>query len=142
LLVRELTRGRCLLARLDFGSDIISQILELSKEKGIETGVFEALGALKDAKIAYYDQKTHEYKSIHISGPMELVSCTGNISTREGKPFVHAHAVLADSIGNTTGGHLISGNIFAAELFVLELIGTSLIRSHDSATDLYLWGDE
>ena len=142
MLARELTRGRCLLARLDFGSDIISQILELSKEKSIQMGVFEALGALSEVEIAFYDQESHEYKSIQIDEPRELVSCTGNISTRDGELFVHSHVVLADSIGNTSGGHLIGGKIFAAELFILELIGKPLIRSHDSVTDLNLWSDE
>ena len=65
----------------------------------------------------------------------------GNISIRDGRPFVHAHAALEDSEGNLIGGHLQSGIIFAAELLLTELKGSTLVRIHDPITDLYLWED-
>ncbi len=141
ILVRNLEPGRCLLARLDYGTDIIGQITDLAKDEKINTGVFNVIGALAEASLAYYDQSSHEYRKIPIETPVELVSCMGNISIRDGQPFVHAHAVLADSEGNTMGGHLISGRIFAAELYLRELSGMPLVRAHDMTTGLYLWDE-
>ncbi len=139
ILANDLKLGRCLIARLDYGADIVGQITDLAKNEKIETGMFSAIGAMMQAEIAYYDQASHEYHRISIDEPIELVSCSGNVSLRDGQPFVHAHAVLADSSGGTKGGHLISGKIFAAELCLQELLGKPLMRKHDSTTDLYLW---
>jgi predicted DNA-binding protein with PD1-like motif len=141
LLVRKLEWGKSLLVRLDHNADVVSQISEVAADEGIQTGIFSLIGALTHAQIAFYDQESHEYNELMVDEPVELVSCTGNISTRGGKPFVHAHAVLAGSEGELRGGHLIKGGIFAAELYMLELLGAPLVREHDPVTGLYLWGD-
>ena len=105
-----------MLVRLDHGADLMDQISELAVDEGIQTGAFSVLGALIQAEIAFYDQESHEYSALLVEENAELVSCTGNVSIREGKPFVHAHVVLTDSDGKTTGGHLLHGKIFAATL--------------------------
>jgi predicted DNA-binding protein with PD1-like motif len=117
----------------------VDQISKLAVEEGIHTGMFSVLGALTQAEIAFYDQESHEYSKLPVDENTELVSCTGNVSIREGKPFVHAHVVLADSDGKTIGGHLLRGKIFAAELFFIELMGEPMAREIDQTTGLYLW---
>jgi predicted DNA-binding protein with PD1-like motif len=129
------------MARLVHGKDIIGQIENLSRDEKVDAGTFCAIGALMEAELAYYDQSSHEYRETSIGEPVELVSCSGNVSIREGQPFVHAHAVLADSKGYTRGGHLIRGNVFAAELCLRELLGAPMKRSHDAITGLYLWDE-
>jgi predicted DNA-binding protein with PD1-like motif len=120
LLVRKLESGKSLLVRLDHNADVVSQIAEVAANEGIQTGIFSLIGALTHAQIAFYDQESHEYNEFMVDEPVELVSCTGNISTRGGKPFVHAHAVLA---------------------YMLELLGAPLVRERDPVTGLFLWGD-
>jgi uncharacterized protein len=142
LLIRDFRQGRCLVARLDHGMDIIAQITDLAKEKEIETGFLSVIGALSRAKLGYYDQVSQKYIEIQIDEPVELVSCSGNISLRDGLPFVHAHAVLLDREGRVWGGHLTSGSVFAAELYMQELLGPNLKRMPDSITGLNLWGEE
>jgi predicted DNA-binding protein with PD1-like motif len=78
------------------------------------------IGALSRAELGYYDQLSHEYGTFSLEEPVELASCYGNISMRDGRPFVHAHAVLSDRTGRTFGGHLTCGTIFAAELYLVE----------------------
>lgn len=140
MLIRNFRQGRIIFARLDHGEDIISQITILAEENGIEIGALSAIGALSRAKIAYYDQISHEYGEVSLEDPLELASCSGNISLKDGRPFVHAHAVLSDRMGRTWGGHLTSGTIFAAELCLQELSGLPLKRGPDSITGLNLWG--
>ncbi|MCX6679164.1 MAG: DNA-binding protein [Methanothrix sp.] len=142
MLIRNFWQGRIFFARLDHGADIISQITNLAEENGIETGALSAIGALSRAELGYYDQLSHEYGTFSLEEPVELASCSGNISMRDGRPFVHAHAVLSDRTGRTFGGHLTSGTIFAAELYLQELSGLPLKRVPDSITGLKLWGEE
>jgi predicted DNA-binding protein with PD1-like motif len=121
LQVRDYEQGRSLLARLDYGTELIRQITILAEEKRVETGAFWAIGALSQAELAYYDQASLEYRKITVEGPVELVHASGNLSLRDGRPFVHAHGALADSKGGVLGGHLI--------------------REHDPVTGLHLWSE-
>ena len=141
MLIRDFRQGRCLVARLDHGTDIIGQITDLAKEKEIKTGFLSVMGALSRAELGYYDQVSQKYCKIQIEEPVELVSCLGNVSLRDGQPFVHAHAALSDRAGRVCGGHLNSGTVFAAELYMQELLGMNLERVPDSITGLNLWGE-
>ena len=58
---------------------------------------------------------------------------------KNGRPFVHAHIVLADKEGNTRAGHLLEGIVFATELHLQELRGAKLERKNDKVTGLSLW---
>lgn len=101
--------------------------------------VFAVVGAVKRAKLACYDQVKHEYQQIKLDKPLEIASCFGNLSLKDGKPFVHAHAVLAGATGKTYAGHLINATVFAAELHLQELLGNKLEREYDQTTGLALW---
>ena len=135
----EFTAGRTFLIRAPHDSDIIQFLTETAKTNAITTATFTAIGALKNAKLGFYDQTTHEYSEIPLEAPQEIASCTGNISLKEGDPFVHAHAVLADHNGITKAGHLLEGKVFAAEVQITELLGENPLRKKDVITGLFLW---
>ena len=136
---RKLDVGRIFLVRAKHDSEIIKFVTELAKKNAIMTATFTAIGALKCAKLGFYDQEKHEYLETLLLAPQEIASCVGNISIKEGEPFVHAHAVLADHNGNTKAGHLLEGKVFAAEIHLTELIGEKLVRKNDAVTGLSLW---
>lgn len=131
-----------LMVRLKHDADLVQSITELARSKGIEAGSFTAIGALKRARLGYYDQKNREYREIKIDSPHEMASCVGNISLKDGEPFTHAHVVLADETGNTKAGHLLEGIIFAAEVHLRQLEGLKLERKYDEITNLSLWSME
>lgn len=135
----EFNANKELMVRLKHNADLVQAITELARSKGIEAGSFTAIGALKSARLACYDQTAHEYREIRINSACELASCTGNVSLKDGEPFVHAHVVLADEAGNTKGGHLLEGIVFAAEVHLRQLEGPRLERKHDEVTGLSLW---
>jgi predicted DNA-binding protein with PD1-like motif len=128
-----------LLIRAKYDSDLVNFITELVEDRGITTAAFAVIGAVKRAKLGFYDQEKHEYREIIVDSPHEIASCVGNVSLKNGKPFVHAHAVLAGKSGNTKAGHLIEATVFAAEIHLRELKGMKLKREHDEETGLSLW---
>jgi len=143
LLIGKSGPGRSLLARLDHGAEIVGQITDIARDLKIKAAYISAVGALTRAEIGFYDQAAHEYRAAAVvDGPVEIASCSGNISLLDGRPFVHAHAVLSDDSGRTFAGHLVSGSIFAAELFLLEMPGAQLRRMPDAVTGLRLWSEE
>ena len=131
--------GRNFIMRAEHDLDIITFFNNVAKKHGITTATFTVIGALKSAKLGFYDQNKHEYLENLLSTPQEIASCVGNISTKEGEPFVHAHAVLADMDGNAKGGHLLEGKVFAAEIHLFELVGEKIVRTNDAVTGLSLW---
>lgn len=139
MFIRDCGQGKSLLARLDNGAEIIGQITDIARTNKIEAATFYAIGALSRAELGYYDQRAHEYRVTPVEVPVEIASCSGNISLLDGKPFVHAHAVLADGQSHVWAGHLVSGIIFAAEVYLQELAGPALSRTPDKTTGLKLW---
>lgn len=134
--------GRSFLLRAKHNSDIIQFITEFAEKNEIVAATFTAIGALKSAKLGFYDQEKHKYSERTLSTPQEIASCIGNISLKEAKPFTHAHAVLSDQNGNIHGGHFLKGKVFAVEIHLIELPGTKAIRKNDAATGLSLWISE
>ena len=140
--VFEFNGNKDLMVRLEPGADMVRSITELARSRGIEAGSFSAIGALKSARLGYYDQRGHKYRETRIDSACELASCTGNISLKDGESFAHIHVVLADEAGHTTAGHLLEGIVFAAEVHLRQLEGPKLERKHDEVTGLSLWKGE
>ncbi|MEM2890772.1 MAG: DUF296 domain-containing protein [Candidatus Hadarchaeum sp.] len=131
--------GRTFLCRAEYHSELMKSILEFVREKEIKMAVFFVIGAVEDATLAYYHHEKHEYQKITLKRPLEIANAFGNISSRDGQPFAHLHAVLSDAKGRAYAGHLISATVFAAEVHFLELIGDILEREKDQITGLALW---
>jgi predicted DNA-binding protein with PD1-like motif len=136
---RKFDVGRSFLVRVEYDSDLIKFVVELAKKNAVMAATFTAVGALKNAKLGFYDQQKHEYLETLLLAPQEIASCLGNISIKDGEPFVHAHAVLAGQNGEAKAGHLLGGIVFAAEIHLTELLGEKLVRKKDAATGLFLW---
>jgi uncharacterized protein len=138
---REFARGRRVVARLPHGGDLLEEIAAVADAHGMQAAELRAIGALQTARLAFYDQTSHEYGEFAVDAPVELVGLLGNVSRRDGATAVHAHATLAGHDGACLGGHVAPGCvIFACELIVQELVGEPLEREYDAVTGLPLWG--
>ena len=137
---QELSAGRGFVGRLETGSDLVAEIERFCLEHGVVAAQVTVIGALRRAAYAYYEQHDHRYLELSSDTHHEIVGFTGNVSLRDDKPFLHAHATFADASGATVGGHLLRGcEVFAAEVMIRELSGVSLVRTFDEETGLALW---
>ncbi|HUN66389.1 MAG TPA: PPC domain-containing DNA-binding protein [Bacteroidota bacterium] len=131
---------RTIIGQLPYGADLYESLTQLVKKEGITCGRIAGLGATTHAVVAFYDQKTHVYNPLEFPGGMEILNLHGNISVRDGQPFVHVHIVLGDAAGRVFGGHLLPGTrLFACEVFVDEFDGPPLTRNQEPRTGLHLW---
>ncbi len=136
----EFQQGRIFVGRLPHGGDLINSIEEFCKKALIQMATFSVIGAVSSATIGAYDQKQQVYVTFKEEAPLEIVSCIGNVSLKDGKPFIHAHILLADEQGKTIGGHLFSETIiYAGEINLQELTGKPMERTYDNDTGLMLW---
>jgi len=104
------------LGRFDYDSEAVAEIKKFAVDSKINSGFFTIIGAVKEAVISFYDQEEKKYFSKELKQHMEIVSCTGNMATKDEKIVVHAHACFSLPDGSTVGGHLVSMRIFAGEL--------------------------
>jgi predicted DNA-binding protein with PD1-like motif len=130
-----------LVGKLDYGSDLLEELNEVCRRRDIRLAWFEGLGAVQKACLSYYDQQMREYQPLEIDRALEITQLTGNVSLKDGIPFVHAHVTLADRAGHAYGGHLAPGTIVFACEFRMEILeGPVLERVFDQTTGLFLWG--
>ena len=141
--MKPVTFGKSYLGRLAHGGDLLEELNAFFAEKDIRLGRVEAIGAVRKARIGYYHQDTRTYEFHEFNEPMEITALAGNVSLKDGKPFVHAHVTLTNAKGQAFGGHLAPGTvIFACEALVQELQGPTLQRILDDQTGLPLWDME
>ncbi|NWF95106.1 MAG: DUF296 domain-containing protein [Candidatus Thorarchaeota archaeon] len=132
--------ARVLVCRLSAGEDILNSIAEVARRHDVKAAYFMLIGAIRKARLGYFDVHGKQYTEIHIERDLEVASCTGNIARLEdGEVIVHAHAVVADGLGSCTGGHVLQGCEVSvtAELFMTEL-QDPLVRTRDEVTGLNL----
>ena len=132
--------ARAVLLRLPKGCDIHAYLTEYCERENLRFAAVSLIGATSKVTIGYYDQRSHDYHQKSFLEEMEIVSCSGNVSLKDGKPFLHLHAVMGDTQLRCFGGHLFPGSeVFAAEAYLQELSGEPLTRGPDESTGLALW---
>jgi hypothetical protein len=81
---------------------------------------------LRDIEIGLYSGSV--YTKHRVDDPSEVLSLQGNVSMKEGKPFVHLHVSLAGHDFVAQGGHLFSGEVFMTIELVLRVFEPGLVR--------------
>ena len=129
-----------IIGKIKKDSFLLEKLSEIVKENKINCGIILGIGAIQNLNFGFYNQEKHEYKTITINKPLEVLNLTGNISIKENSPFVHCHITCADEDGKVYGGHLFEGTkVFAFEYKIFEVEGKFLIRNFDNLTGLFLW---
>ena len=139
-IIKEVKIKQTFMGKLSHGVDLFEEITKICFENNITLGRVEALGAVKKARLGFYDQINREYAFSEINKPLEITKLVGNISTKNEKPIIHAHITLSDEKDNAYGGHLAPGTIvFACELIIQTFDGPEFSRGSDKETGLPLW---
>jgi len=140
-LLREVTAGRRLMGRLPQGADLLETLNDLCAKENITAGEVRAIGALTKAVLGFYNQQNREYEYLNLNRSLEIVSLIGDISLKDGRPFVHAHVSLGDERGQIWGGHLAPGSeVFACEAVLVQYqTDKPFERGFDQGTGLLLW---
>lgn len=130
--------GRIVFARLFEGEDLLETVTKVAEHAGVSAGFFFLIGTLKKANLGFLREGKYETKEM--VAPLEIVSCSGNVSIKEEKIFAHAHIVVSDEKGNAYGGHVMSRCLVGVtgELVLVEATGIRMSRIFDEKTKLFL----
>ena len=88
-----------LFLRLEKGENILDYLYKIIKMYDIKSGWISGIGAIENVQIGTYDLSNKKYNKIDMAGVYELTSLSGNISIKEGEPFLHKHINISDLDG-------------------------------------------
>ena len=112
------------IVRLGVGDEICASMTALAEKEKIALAELSGIGAVNAFTVGVYDTAEKKYYANEFSGAYEIVSLSGNITQKDGKPYLHLHFSAGNSAGRVFGGHLNSAVISAtAEIFVRTLCG-------------------
>jgi predicted DNA-binding protein with PD1-like motif len=130
---------RVIVVKVEPDEDLIDIIIEMIKNCNIKSGLINCIGALKKFTLGYFDFDSKKYLRKEYDSFVELVSCMGNISFKDGEPIVHLHASLGTKDYGIIGGHLFQPSIVSitGEVYIYE-IDKEIMRTEDSQFGLTL----
>ena len=129
--------GNTYLLVLQKGEEIISALTQFAAQTNLTCATVSGIGATDDAEMGVFDTFEKQYYTKQIRAMTEITALCGNITQKDGKPYVHLHATLA-TMFDVVGGHLSKAIVSAtAEIFVTAYpIATN--RQFDSAVGINL----
>ena len=131
-----------ILVSLENGEEVMDSIYQIVTKETISFGWINGIGAMENITLGSYNLRKKGYIKKVLSGEFELTSLIGNISTKEGNPFVHIHVNLSDEECNAYGGHLFSATITATCEIIIFISDNHLYRQESEDIGLYLWNLE
>ena len=125
---------------LDNHVEVAAALKAFCEEKGILAGNITGLGAVSEATFRFLDPNTLKYVDKTFTEQMEITNLTGNISQKDGKPYLHLHITASRRDYTCIGGHLLTAYINGAcELYVEAFPGVEIGRYADPATGINLY---
>lgn len=115
--------------RLKPNQDLKREIEAFVKKENIEAGwIMTCVGSLTQSNIRFANQP----EGIKSNGHFEIVSLVGTVSVHGS----HIHISMSDSLGVTTGGHLLEENLIytTAEIVIGESKNHTFAREKDGST--------
>jgi hypothetical protein len=107
---------------------VMDTLIRFCKDQAITNEKLSGIGAVKQSEIGAYDTVGKEYIRKQFPDVWELVSYEGNVTLKDGDPFVHGHVVLSNHDMKTIGGHLFEMTVAAVGEFFLRKFDNDAYR--------------
>ena len=114
--------GNKIVARMDKGEEILTALRDLCEREKVTLASVSAIGAINEFVVGAFDTVTKVYRSNEFRGIWEIVSLTGNVTTKDGAHYSHIHMSAADENGEVRGGHLNRAVISATCEMIVDVI--------------------
>jgi predicted DNA-binding protein with PD1-like motif len=126
------------IVRLMSGEPLIETLHTFLRDEHIEFANLSAAGAVRSAKLAYWNASTHAYEAREFDQQMEVVSFQGNASLKDDAPFLHLHGVFGRSDFSCVGGHIQEATVHPTfEVWLkTEDVAVRRAREPESGLDL------
>ena len=129
--------GNVIVLRAQKGEEVVSLLTRLIDEEKITCGRVTGIGATDKITIGLYNVGTQEYHKATIEEEMEILSLSGNLTRKDGNPYVHVHGSFA-TLDKVYGGHVNEVWISATAEIIIDVIDLVVEREIDKETGLNL----
>lgn len=131
--------GNTIVARIDKGEEILTEIKNIAEVEKIKLANINALGATNDFVVGVFKTSEKKYYSNEFKGDFEIVSLTGTINTMNGEFYSHIHFSAGNEKGEVFGGHLNKAVVSATCEMIINVIDANVDRIHDEEIGLNLF---
>jgi uncharacterized protein len=126
------------LLTLPAGALVPDGLVQVALREKVRTAAISAIGGVDSLTLGYFDRRTKSYQQHRYMGFMEVTSLLGNVTEKDGKPFIHVHGTFGKKDMTLVAGHVIRARVFPTLEVVLEPTSNRLVRRFDSKTGLNL----
>ena len=131
--------GNTIILRLDKGDEMIESVRAVAKRENVFAAKVSGIGATDDFTVGVFDTDIGEYEKFEFRGGHEINSLTGNISEKDGEPYIHLHITCTGKNCKVVGGHLISGVISLTGEIFISIIDYKIPRKFDDSLGINRW---
>lgn len=126
------------LIRLEVGEFVGETLRTFAKAQGVQNGYFTGIGAVDTLTCGYYELTERRYHFTDYTDMVEVVSLTGNVTLKDGEPFIHMHGVFTDTTNQAFGGHIVDMRVGVTLEVVLTPLPSAFMRVPDEYCGLAL----
>ena len=119
------------LVRLDKGDEIVKSLLDVAAREKLTLASVSGIGATDDFEVGVFDLERSDYEHFRFCGNHEIVALVGNLTAKDGAPYIHMHITCAGEGGKIVGGHLFKANISLTAEIVIRKVAGSADRMRD-----------
>ena len=131
--------GAAAFVSLARGEDLLAGLGDAIAVLGVEAATLQLIGGLETATLGYFDPEAGQYLTF-TTGHVEIASGLGNVSIRDGSPFIHLHLVVSGPDGECRAGHAMDGcRGFVVEAYLRKLDGEAPVRRQVEGMSLKIW---
>lgn len=132
--------GDSVVLHIQKGEEILEALCTVCKKEQIMLASVGGIGAVNDVTLGVFNSEKFQYESQRFTGDMEIASCTGNVTHKDGEVYLHLHMV----VGNVTKGLICAGHLNRAIIsltgeFILRVIDGEVGREYSSEAGLNLF---
>ncbi len=131
--------GEKIFVSLQSGDLINKSLTEISVKENISNAWINGIGAIDSVEVGYMDVVNKKYQKRNFNDNYELISLIGNISIKDGVPFVHTHITFSDTEYKVFGGHLFDAKITATGEIILTVADSKIDRQFNENVGIHTW---
>jgi len=131
--------GQNFLVYIQIDEPVMETLISVCKNNGIMNGQISGIGAVKEIEMGAYDLDSKSYLRKQYPDNHELISFQGNITLKDGNPFIHAHITIGNHDLHTRGGHLFEMKVAVVGEFIIRNIESNVHREFDKNIGLAVW---
>lgn len=120
------------------GDEVMTVLSQFARENNLKASHFTAIGAFRNATVAFFDWEKKEYLDIVIDEQVEVLSMMGDITLEKEMPKLHVHVVLGKADGSAHGGHLVRAIVRPTLEIIITESPVYLRRQFDKESGLAL----